>query len=91
MTHTLLCLLHALRTLRIDCFYGAMGPVVCTTVLNSMARRSNTARLLHLALHDLYLLPGDPQLVAAVQGQRELEVRWRGQQADMHKGHIVMC
>ena len=75
MTPALLCLLHAVRTLRIDCFFGAMGPVVCTTVLNSMARRSTTARLLHMALHRLPLRPDDPQLVAAVQAQSQLVVR----------------
>ena len=74
MRFAILGMLHGVRTLRLDDLVLEAGAENIRSVLASMAERPRTARLLHLALHDLKLAPDDPQLVAAIQLQSELLV-----------------
>jgi hypothetical protein len=74
MRFAVLGMLHGVRTLRLDDLVLEAGAENIRSVLASMAERPRTARLLHLALHDLKLAPDDPQLVAAIQLQSELLV-----------------
>lgn len=73
MTCLVLVLLRAIHTLRVDFFFGISGAAMCANLLVSMAQRRSTARLTHLALHNLTLCPDDPQ-VAAIQAQSNLLV-----------------
>jgi hypothetical protein len=74
MRFAVLGMFHGVRTLRLDDLVLEAGAENIRSVLASMAERPRTARLLHLALHDLKLAPDDPQLVAAIQLQSELLV-----------------